>query len=65
MTRLEAHNIRAQLFTTNALILGLGEDAPESILIARAIDKMDDVYELVTLFLEGMIFDDDKRSISR
>ena len=65
MTRLEAHNIRAQLFTTNALILELGKDAPESILIARAIDKMDDVYDLVTLFLEGMIFDDDRRSISQ
>ena len=65
MTRLEAHNIRAQLFTTNALILGLQEDAPESICISRAVDKMDDVYELVTLFLEGMIFDDDRRRISR
>ena len=65
MTRLEAHNIRAQLFTTNALILEMGENAPESILIARAIDKMDDVYELVTLCLEGINFDDDRRSINQ
>ena len=65
MTRLEAHNIRAQLFTTNALILELQEDAPESICINRAADKMDDVYELVTLCLEGMIFDDDRRSINQ
>jgi len=65
MTSKEAHNIRTQLYVSSQLIANLYDDCPESICINLAADKIDDVINLTNMFLDGMIFDDDKQSISR
>jgi hypothetical protein len=63
MTSKEARNIRTQLYVSSQLIANLCDDYPESVCINLAADKIDDVTNLTNMFLDGMIFEDQKVSI--
>ena len=63
MTSKEARNIRTQLYVSSQLIENLQDDYPESVSINLAADKIEDVRTLTSMFLDGLIFDDQKVSI--
>jgi len=58
MTKLEAHNIKAQLFTTRSLLEDLAENYPESLQVGLAADKLNDAEDMIAVFLSGLIFRD-------
>ena len=58
MTKLEANNIRAQLFTTRSLIEELAEDYPEALHVGLAADKLRDAEDMIAIFFSGLIYRD-------
>lgn len=63
MTSKEARNIRTQLYVSSQLIENLMDDYPESVSITLAADKIEDVRTITSMFLDGLIYDDQKVSI--
>lgn len=61
MTRKEAKAIKTQLYVSTQLLANMADDYPEVMPVQVAANKIEDAAELIEMFFNGLIFQEDRR----